>query len=44
VILLLIKLDSTSEEIGLALKAEASGVRKMMPFRQIKRVAKALED
>ena len=43
-ILLLIKLDATSDEIGLALNAEASGIRKMMPFRQIKRIAKAVED
>lgn len=40
-ILLLIKLDSTSEEIALALGCDPSLVRKMMPSRQIKRVAKA---
>lgn len=39
-ILLLVKLDSTSEEIATALKVEASGVRKMIPFRQVKRIVR----
>lgn len=39
-ILLLVKLDSTSEEIATALQVDASGVRKMIPFRQVKRIVK----
>lgn len=42
-VLLLTKLDSTSDEIALALQVDSSVVRKMMPSRQIKRVAKAIE-
>lgn len=37
-ILLLIKLGTHSEEIGLALKIDASGVRKMFPMRKIKTI------
>ena len=42
-VLLLIKLDSTSDEIALALQVDSSVVRKMMSSRQIKRVAKSIE-
>jgi hypothetical protein len=39
-ILLLVKLNATSDEIATALQVEASGVRKMIPFRQVKRIIK----
>jgi hypothetical protein len=42
-ILLLIKLDSTSDEIATALQVDSSVVRRMIPFRQIKRIVKASE-
>lgn len=35
-ILLLVKLGATSEEIGLALKMNSSVVRKLLPMRKIK--------
>ena len=37
-ILLLIELGTPSEEIGLALGVDASGVRKMFPMRKIKTI------
>lgn len=43
-VLLLVKLDSTSEEIATALRVDSSVVRRMMPFRQIKRVVKTSEN
>lgn len=43
-VLLLIKLDSTSEEIATALQVDSSVVRRMIPFRQIKRVAQTPEN
>jgi hypothetical protein len=42
-VLLLIKLGSNSEEIAAALRVDSSAVRRMMPFRQIKRIAKTSE-
>jgi transcription initiation factor IIE alpha subunit len=42
-VLLLIKLDSTSEEIATALQVDSSAVRRMIPFRQIKRIVKTPE-
>ena len=36
--LLLLKLGSTSEEIALALEVDSSAVRKMIPARQIKKI------
>ncbi len=42
-VLLLIKLDSTSEEIATALQVDSSAVRRMIPFRQIKRIVKTSE-
>jgi hypothetical protein len=42
-VLLLIKLDSTSEEIATALQVDSSAVRRMIPFRQIKRIVKLPE-
>ncbi|MGH8645731.1 MAG: hypothetical protein ACREX4_15235 [Gammaproteobacteria bacterium] len=35
-ILLLVKLGTTSEEIGLALKTDSSTVRKLLPMKKIK--------
>lgn len=40
-VLLLLKLGSTSEEIGLALQVDSSLVRKMIPARQIKKILSA---
>jgi hypothetical protein len=37
-ILLLMKLGATSEEIGLALQVDASAVRRVMPGRKIKKI------
>jgi len=37
-VLLLLKLGSTSEEIALALGVDSSAVRKMIPARQIKKI------
>jgi hypothetical protein len=37
-VLLLLKLGSTSEEIGLALQLDASAVRRMIPARQVKKI------
>ena len=42
-VLLLIKLDSTSEEIATALQVDSSAIRRMVPFRQIKRIVKTSE-
>jgi hypothetical protein len=39
-ILLLLKLGSTSEEIGLALGVDSSAIRHMMPTRKIKKIVK----
>lgn len=38
VVLLLLKLGTTSEEIGLALRVDSSRVRKTIPGRQIKKL------
>jgi hypothetical protein len=43
-VLLLIKLDTTSEELALALQTDSSAVRRMIPSRKVKRVAKAIEE
>jgi hypothetical protein len=37
-ILLLLKLGSTSEEIGMALNKDASAIRRMVPGRKVKRI------
>lgn len=37
-VLLLLKLGSTSEEIALALQVDSSLVRKMIPARQVKKI------
>jgi hypothetical protein len=37
-ILLLLKLGSTSEEIALAMQVDSSAIRRMIPARQIKRI------
>ena len=37
-VLLLLKLGSTSEEIALALQVDASAVRRMIPGRQVKKI------
>jgi hypothetical protein len=37
-VLLLMKLGSTSEEISLALQVDSSLVRRMMPGRKVKRI------
>jgi len=42
-ILLLLKLGSTSEEIALALKVESSGVRKMISARKVKKIVESTE-
>lgn len=42
-VLLLVKLDSTSEEIATALQVDSSAVRRMIPFRRIKRIVKTPE-
>ena len=39
-VLLLLKLDSTSEEIALALQVDSSGVRKMIPTKRVKKIIK----
>lgn len=36
--LLLLKLGATSEEIGAALDMDSSGIRKMFPIRSIKKI------
>jgi hypothetical protein len=41
--LLLYKLGSSSDEIGVALGVDSSAVRKMFPNRDIKRIVKASE-
>ena len=38
--LLLMKLGSTSEELALALQVDSSAVRRAMPGRQIKKIVK----
>ncbi len=43
-VLLLIKLDTTSEELAIALQTDSSVVRRMIPSRKVKRVAKAIEE
>jgi hypothetical protein len=40
-ILLLLKLGSTSDEVALALDVDSSAVRKMMPVRQVKKIVPA---
>jgi hypothetical protein len=42
-VLLLVKLDSKSEEIAIALQVDSSVVRRMIPFRQIKRIVNTPE-
>lgn len=37
-VLLLLKLGSTSEEIALALQVDSSAVRKLIPGRQVKKI------
>ena len=37
-VLLLLKLGSTSEEIAIALQVDASVVRRMIPGRQVKKI------
>ena len=37
-VLLLLKLGSTSEEIALALQVDSSAVRKLIPARQVKKI------
>ncbi|MBR0684654.1 hypothetical protein JQ594_01895 [Bradyrhizobium manausense] len=37
-ILLLMKLGSTSEEIAMALQVDASAIRRMIPGRKIKKI------
>jgi len=37
-ILLLLKLGATSEEIGAALGIDSSGIRKIIPVRRIKKI------
>jgi hypothetical protein len=36
--LLLLKLDATSDEIGLALQLDSSGVRRMMPAKKVRKL------
>jgi hypothetical protein len=43
-ILLLIKLDATSEELAVALQIDSSVVRRMIPSRKVRRVVKAIEE
>lgn len=43
-VLLLMKLGSSSDEIALALQVESSGVRKMLSARKVKRIVKSSED
>ncbi len=40
-VLLLLKLGSTSEEIALALQIDSSAVRRMLPASRVKKIAKA---
>ena len=40
-IVLLLKLGATSDEIALALEVDSSRVRKMLPMKKIKKIAKA---
>ena len=42
-ILLLLKLGSTSEEVALALQVDSSVVRRMMPGSKVKKIAKAAD-
>ena len=37
-ILLLLKLGATSQEIGAALNVDSSAIRKMLPIRSIKKI------
>ncbi|WP_338312364.1 hypothetical protein [Bradyrhizobium sp. TM239] len=37
-ILMLLKLGSTSEEIALALQVDSSAVRRLIPTRQVKKI------
>jgi hypothetical protein len=39
--LLLVKLGATSDEIAMVLKVDASGVRRIVPSRGIKRIVRA---
>lgn len=43
-VLLLLKLGSTSEEISLALQVDSSVVRKMLPGRRIKKIVNSGEE
>lgn len=43
-VLLLLKLGSTSEEIGLALDVDSSVIRKMLPVRKVKKIVKSPEE
>ncbi len=43
-ILLLMKLGATSEELGLALQVDSSAVRRMMPGSKIKKIVGTKED
>jgi predicted transcriptional regulator len=43
-ILLLLKLGSTSDEIGSALNVDSSVIRKMMPLRKVKKLVKSSEE
>jgi hypothetical protein len=43
-VLLLLKLGSTSEEIGLALGVDSSVIRKMLPVRQVKKIVSSSEE
>jgi len=43
-IVLLLKLGSTSEEIALALNLHSGRVRKMLPTRKIKKIVKSAQD
>ena len=42
-VLLLLKLGSTSEEVGLALGVDSSVIRKMLPVRQVKKIVNSSE-
>jgi hypothetical protein len=43
-VLLLLKLGSTSEEIGLALNVDSSVVRRMLPGRKVRKIVKSNEE
>jgi predicted transcriptional regulator len=43
-ILLLMKLGATSEEIALALQVDSSVVRRMLPGRKVKKIIGSKED